>query len=119
MICVGLFLFYVFNNLPGVLKNTLIIFGSDRFVSKDADDITKIHYWRDSDFTRETESSGLFITTFVFQYAMKQELSSAQTKEQEEDSDEELESSKSAEERESSEEDGAMDKLRRLQFFVG
>ena len=71
MICVGLFLFYVFNNLPGVIKNTLIIFASDRFVSKDTDDITKLHYWRDSDFTRETKASESFLLEFVSQFAHK------------------------------------------------
>ncbi len=55
IICIGLFLFSVFTNVPGIIKNTLIILWSERFLSEDEEDITKIHYWRESDFSREPQ----------------------------------------------------------------
>ena len=50
MICIGLFLFYMLNSVPAVLKNVLIILWSSRFVSRDINNVARIHYWRTSSY---------------------------------------------------------------------
>jgi hypothetical protein len=55
IICIGLFLFSVFNNLPGVFRNLSIILWSERFLSEDEEGVTKIHYWRESALSRESQ----------------------------------------------------------------
>ncbi len=55
IICIGLFLFSVLTNVPGIIKNVLIILSSERFMSEDEEGFTKIHYWRESDFSREPQ----------------------------------------------------------------
>jgi hypothetical protein len=64
LVTIGLFLFSIFNNVPGVLKNTFIILFSDRFVSEDEEGVTKLHYWRESTLVRE--SADAFIQ-FLFE----------------------------------------------------
>ncbi len=60
IICIGLFLFSVLTNVPGIIKNTLIILWSERFLSQNGEeDFTKIHYWRESDFSREIQDDFL------------------------------------------------------------
>jgi hypothetical protein len=48
LVTIGLFLFSILNNIPGVIKNFHIIWNSDRFISVDEEGITKLHYWRES-----------------------------------------------------------------------
>ena len=50
IICLSVFLFYILNAVPGIIKNFLIVLGSDRFVSQDTDGVTRIHYWRSCSF---------------------------------------------------------------------
>jgi hypothetical protein len=57
LVCIFLFLFNILNNVPGILKNVAIIWRSERFISEDEDGITKLHYWRGSDFTNENLNS--------------------------------------------------------------
>ena len=59
IVCIGLFLFNVLNNVPGLIKNFLVILQSEKFISKDEEGITKIHYWRQSDFTSQNKSDFL------------------------------------------------------------
>ncbi len=54
LVTIGLFLFSVLNNVPGILKNIAIIWFSDRFVSVDEEGVTKLHYWRESRYMRES-----------------------------------------------------------------
>ena len=54
LVTIGLFLFSVLNNVPGILKNLAIIWFSDRFVSADEEGVTKLHYWRESRYMRES-----------------------------------------------------------------
>ena len=46
IVCIGLFFFYVLNSVPAQIKNILIVFWSNKFVSEDVDGVTRIHYWR-------------------------------------------------------------------------
>jgi hypothetical protein len=59
LVCIGLNLFSILNNVPGirVMKNFAIrvIWASERFVSEDEDGVTKLDYWRQSDYSREPE----------------------------------------------------------------
>jgi hypothetical protein len=66
LVCVGLFLFSILNNVPGIMKNIAIILASERFVSEDEDGITKLHYWRESDYSREPENR--FLQRFCNEY---------------------------------------------------
>ncbi len=50
VICIGLFLFYMLNSTPSLIKNTLIVLWSSKFVSRDINGVTRIHYWRTSSF---------------------------------------------------------------------
>ncbi len=56
LICIALFLFSILNNIPAIAKNIFIIWTSTRFVSEDEEGITKIHYWRESETSREDVS---------------------------------------------------------------
>jgi hypothetical protein len=56
LVCIGLFLFSILNNVPGIMKNIAIIWASERFISEDEDGVTKLHYWRESDYSREPEN---------------------------------------------------------------
>jgi hypothetical protein len=51
---IGLFLFSIMNNIPGVIKNFCIIWKSDRFISVDEEGITKLHFWRESSYMRKS-----------------------------------------------------------------
>jgi hypothetical protein len=59
LVTIGLFLFSILNNIPGVIKNFHIIWNSDRFISVDEEGITKLHYWRESLYSRESANSFL------------------------------------------------------------
>jgi hypothetical protein len=50
VICIGLVLFYMLNSAPSLIKNTLIILWSSKFVSRDINGVTRVHYWRTSSF---------------------------------------------------------------------
>jgi hypothetical protein len=66
LVCIGLFLFSILNNVPGIMKNIAIIWASERFISEDEDGITKLHYWRESDYSREPENR--FLMRFCNEY---------------------------------------------------
>jgi hypothetical protein len=57
IVAIGLFLFSILNNVPGVLKNIAIIWFSDRFISVDEEGVTKLHYWRESSNSRESANN--------------------------------------------------------------
>ena len=50
VICIGLFLFYILNSVPGIIKNMLIALWSCKFVSEDINGVLRIHYWRSCSF---------------------------------------------------------------------
>jgi hypothetical protein len=50
VICIGLFLFYILNSVPGILKNALIVLWSSKFVSEDTNGVLRIHFWRTCSF---------------------------------------------------------------------
>ena len=50
VICIGLFLFYILNSVPGILKNALIVLWSCKFVSEDTNGVLRIHFWRSCSF---------------------------------------------------------------------
>jgi hypothetical protein len=50
VICIGLFLFYILNSVPGILKNALIVLWSCKFISEDTNGVLRIHYWRTCSF---------------------------------------------------------------------
>ena len=54
VICIIVFLFYILNAVPGMIKNTIIVLSSCKFVSEDVDGVTRIHYWRSASFWAAT-----------------------------------------------------------------
>jgi hypothetical protein len=54
VLCIRLFLFYMLNSAPtaapSLIKNTLIILWPSKFVSRDINGVTRVHYWRTSSF---------------------------------------------------------------------
>ena len=50
VVCIALFLFYMLNTVPGMLKNALIALWSTKFVSADIDGVLRIHHWRSCSF---------------------------------------------------------------------
>ena len=50
VVCIGLFLFYMLNSVPGILKNALIVLWSYKFISEDTNGVLRIHYWRSCSF---------------------------------------------------------------------
>ena len=50
VICIGLFLFFMLNAVPGIIKNTLIALWSTRFISEDVDGVLRVHHWRSCSF---------------------------------------------------------------------
>ena len=72
LVCIGLFLFSVINNIPGVLKNAAIILFSERFVSVDEEGVTKLHYWRESEYSRCPENAFLEWYSDTFLRELKQ-----------------------------------------------
>ncbi len=67
LVTIGLFLFSILNNIPGVIKNFHIIWNSDRFVSVDEEGVTKLHFWRESRYLRESADSFLHFLHEIFQ----------------------------------------------------
>ncbi len=59
LVAIGLFLFSILNNIPGVIKNFYIVWKSDRFISVDEEGVTKLHYWRETKRSRKSANDFL------------------------------------------------------------